>query len=47
MAWRRPGDKPFSEPMMISLLIHIFAALGLNELNQTADWSYILQLIFV
>ena len=23
MAWHRPGDKPFSEPMMISLLTHI------------------------
>ena len=23
MAWRRPGDKPFSEPMMVSLLTHI------------------------
>ena len=23
MAWRRPGDKPFSEPMMGSLLTHI------------------------
>ena len=23
MAWRRPGDKPLSEPMMISLLAHI------------------------
>ena len=23
MAWRRPGDKPFSEPMMVSLLMHI------------------------
>ena len=23
MAWRRPGDKPWSEPMMISLLTHI------------------------
>ena len=22
MAWRRPGDKPLSEPMMISLLTH-------------------------
>ena len=21
MAWRRPGDKPFSEPMMVNLLI--------------------------
>ena len=23
MAWRRPGDKPFSEPMMVSSLTHI------------------------
>ena len=23
MAWRRPGDKPLNEPMMISLLTHI------------------------
>ena len=26
MAWRRPGDKPLSEPMMISLLMHICVA---------------------
>ena len=24
MAWRRPGDKPLSEPIMISLLAHIW-----------------------
>ena len=24
MAWRQPGDKPLSEPMMVSLLIHIY-----------------------
>ena len=24
MAWRRPGDKPLSEPMMASLPTHIF-----------------------
>ena len=29
MAWRRPGDKPLSEPMMASLLTHICV----NELN--------------
>ena len=29
MAWRRPGDKPLSEPMMISLTTHIC----LNELS--------------
>ena len=23
MAWRRPGDKPLSEPVMVSLLMHI------------------------
>ena len=23
MAWRRPGNKPLSEPMMVSLLTHI------------------------
>ena len=23
MAWRRPGDKPLSEPMMVSLRTHI------------------------
>ena len=32
MAWRRPGDKPLSEPMVVSLLMHIYASLCLNEL---------------
>ena len=33
MAWRRPGDKPLSEPMMVDLLTHImYESLGLNEL---------------
>ena len=27
MAWRRPGDKPLSEPMVISLLTHICVTL--------------------
>ena len=31
-AWRRPGDKPLSDPMMVSLL-RIYALLGLNELR--------------
>ena len=30
MAWRRPGDKPLSEPMMVNL---VTASLGLNELS--------------
>ena len=25
MAWHRPGDKPLSEPVMVSLLTHIYA----------------------
>ena len=25
MAWRRPGDKPLSEPMMVNILTHICA----------------------
>ena len=34
MAWRRSGDKPLSEPMMVSLQTHIdYASLGLNELT--------------
>ena len=31
MAWRRSGDKPLSEPVMVSLL-RIYASIGLNEL---------------
>ena len=31
MAWRRPGDKPLSAPMMVFLLTHIYASFGLNE----------------
>ena len=32
MAWRRSGDKPLSEPMMVGLTTHI-CVLGLNELT--------------
>ena len=34
MAWRRPGDKPLSELMMIILVYsRIYASLGLSELS--------------
>ena len=33
MAWRRSGDKPLSESIMVSLLTHIYASLGLDELS--------------
>ena len=32
MAWRRPGDKPLSEPVMVNFW-RIYASLGLNELS--------------
>ena len=34
MTWRPPGDKPLSEPMMVSLL-HIGASLDLNDLTHS------------
>ena len=34
MAWRRPGDKPLSEPMLVCLPTHLYASLGLNELTE-------------
>ena len=42
MAWRRSGDKPLSEPMMVSYR-RIYASLGLNELttayNKALKWK--------
>ena len=43
MAWRRAGDKPLSEPMMISLR-RIHASLGLSELihsKQLCLWYHL------
>ena len=33
MAWRCPCDKPLFEPIMFSIMIYIYASLGLNELK--------------
>ena len=33
MIWRRLDNTPLSEPMMVCLLTHIYASLGLNELR--------------
>ena len=38
MVWRRSGDKPLSEPMMVSLLMHIYASLSLNVLISRAPY---------
>ena len=37
MAWRRPGDKSLSEPMMVSLPTHICVALTLSHI-WTMTW---------
>ena len=44
MAWRRPGNKPSSEPMMIRLLTHTYVSsmthiCGLNELMEKTCYS--------
>ena len=39
MALRRPGDKSLSEPMMVSLLMHIYASLGFNEIKCVKNWD--------
>ena len=43
MAWYRPGDKPLSEIMLASLLTHIYASPGLNELTQGCPVTHICQ----
>ena len=42
MAWRRPGDKPLSEPMMISLLTHkcVTQPQWVNIMDHTIPLSY-------
>ena len=39
MAWHRSGDKPLSEPIIVSLLTHIYASLSLNEFKSVFDSS--------
>ena len=46
MAWRRSGDKPLSELMMVSLLTHI-CALGLNELTHWGPAMHLQRCIYV
>ena len=47
MAWRRPGDKPLSEPMMVSLPMHICVArpqwvkLGDPGIYASVNWDII------
>ena len=43
MAWRRPGDKPLSESMMVRSPTHKNASLGLNELRCLIDIHLIYQ----
>ena len=39
MAWRRPGDKPLSEPMMVSLTTHICVTRP-QWVKQTYPWQH-------
>ena len=34
IAWCWLGDRPLSEPMMVSLMMRVYTSLGLNELTQ-------------
>ena len=40
MAWRRPGDRPLSEPMMVNLLTHICVTRP-QWVNELLLWLYI------
>ena len=50
MAWCRPGDNPLSEQMRASLLYHVYASLGRNELTALAlscsVWAVWLKLLY-
>ena len=41
MAWRRSGDKPLSEPIMVSLLTHICVTWP-QWVNQRIEWPILL-----
>ena len=43
MAWRRPGDRPLSEPMMVNLLMHICVARP--QLVKTCFWQIVYTVI--
>ena len=40
MAWRRRGDKPISEPMVVSLLAYLYALLGPSEFKKIINETY-------
>ena len=46
MAWSRPGGKPLSEPMMVSLPTHIWVT-RLNELRKYYKLSYCIPSKFI
>ena len=40
MAWRRPGDKPLSEAVIVRLLMHICHSASVNDSNYLSFCSY-------
>ena len=48
MAWRRSGDKPLSEPMMVSSLTHIsfmISQIRLSGVSNSNQWHYSFELL--
>ena len=39
MSWRRPGDKPLSEPVMVRFTMHLYASLCLNEFMSSGEYQ--------
>ena len=39
IAWRLPGDKPLSEPMMVIVYWRIYTSLCPNELMMFCEWN--------
>ena len=38
MDWRRPGNEPLSEPVMVNFLMYIYASLCLSELKDMVEY---------
>ena len=46
MAWRQPGDKPLSEPMMFSLLMHMNKSASISWIIDDLKYVFTDQMIY-
>ena len=46
MAWRRPGDKPLSEPMLVSSLTHICVTRS-QWVKMVSPWSWYIGIFYI